>query len=89
MAIRDEIIIVLQSCTNCRDQLLILMLVETGFRIGEILGVDHTKDIDYQNHMVRVRFRDDNENGARAKNFEFRESVVSDDTFEFLMNYLA
>jgi len=26
---------------------------------------------------------------ARAKNFEFRESIVSNDTFEFLMYYLA
>lgn len=88
-ATREEIITVLQSCTNCRDQLLILILAETGFRIGEVLGIDYTKDIDYQNRKVRVRFREDNENGARAKNFEFRESIVSNDTFEFLMYYLA
>ena len=66
-ATREEIITVLQSCTNCRDQLLILILAETGFRIGEVLGIDYTKDIDYQNRKVRVRFREDNENGARAK----------------------
>ena len=66
-ATRKEIITVLQSCTNCRDQLLILILAETGFRIGEVLGIDYTKDIDYQNRKVRVRFREDNENGARAK----------------------
>lgn len=88
-ATRKEIITVLQSCTNCRDQLLILILAETGFRIGEVLGIDYTKNIDYQNRKVRVRFREDNENGARAKNFEFRESIVSNDTFEFLMHYLA
>ena len=88
-ATRKEIITVLQSCTNCRDQLLILILAETGFRIGEVLGIDYTKNIDYQNRKVRVRFREDNENGARAKNFEFRESIVSNDTFEFLMYYLA
>lgn len=68
---------------------MILILAETGFRIGEVLGIDYTKDIDYQNRKVRVRFREDNENGARAKNFEFRESIVSNDTFEFLMHYLA
>ena len=88
-ATRKEIITVLQSCTNCRDQLLILILAETGFRIGEVLGIDYTKNINYQNRKVRVRFREDNENGARAKNFEFRESIVSNDTFEFLMHYLA
>ncbi len=88
-ATRKEIITVLQSCTNCRDQLLILILAETGFCIGEVLGIDYTKNINYQNRKVRVRFREDNENGARAKNFEFRESIVSNDTFEFLMYYLA
>lgn len=88
-ATRKEIITVLQSCTNCRDQLLILILAETGFRIGEVLGIDYTKNIDYQNRKVRVRFREDNENGARAKNFEFRESIVSNDTFECLAHYLA
>lgn len=88
-ATREEIITVLQSCTNCRDQLLILILAETGFRIGEVLGIDYTKNINYQNRKVRVRFREDNENGARAKNFEFRESIVSNDTFECLAHYLA
>lgn len=88
-ATRKEIITVLQSCTNCRDQLLILILAETGFRIGEVLGIDYTKNINYQNRKVRVRFREDNENGARAKNFEFRESIVSNDTFECLAHYLA
>lgn len=88
-ATKDEIIAVLQACTNSRDQLLILMLAETGFRIGEMLGVDYTKDIDYQKHTVRVCFRDDNENKARAKNSEYRQSLVSKETFAFLMDYLV
>ena len=33
---QDEIITILQACTNCRDQLLILLIAETGYRIGEI-----------------------------------------------------
>ena len=39
--------------------------------------------------MVGVYFRDDNENDARAKNAEYRKAKISDDTFEFLMYYLA
>lgn len=85
----DEILEVLQSCTNCRDQLLLLLLAETGFRIGEILGVDYTRDIDYENHMIGVYFRDDNENEARAKNAEYRKAKISEEAFEFLMYYLA
>ncbi|MCI9077046.1 MAG: tyrosine-type recombinase/integrase [Dorea sp.] len=85
----DQIITILQACTNCRDQLLLLMLAETGCRIGEILGINYIKDIDYRNHIVKVYFREDNENDARAKNAEYRKAKISDDTFEFLMDYLA
>ena len=84
----SEITTVLQACTNVRDQLLILLMAETGFRIGEILGIDYTKDIDYQNQTIRVYFRDDNENNARAKNAEYRKAKISRDTFDFLMYYL-
>ena len=33
----NQIITILQACTNRRDQLLLLMLAETGYRIGELL----------------------------------------------------
>ena len=39
--------------------------------------------------MIRVCFREDNENEARAKNAEYRSAKISNDTFEFLMDYLA
>lgn len=68
---------------------MIMLLAETGYRIGEILGVDYTKDIDYENHSVRVYFRDDNENKARAKNAEYRKAKISSSTFQFLMYYLS
>ena len=53
-----------------------LLLAETGYRIVEILGIDYSKDIDYQNHIIRVYFREDNENGARAKNAEYRSAKI-------------
>ena len=86
---QNEIVTILQSCTNCRDQLLLLLLAETGFRIGEILGVNYVKDIDYRNHLVGVYFREDNENDSRAKNAEYRKAKISDSTFEFLLYYIA
>ena len=85
----NEILELLKQCTNCRDQLLIMLLAETGYRIGEILGVNYTRDIDYERHTIRVFFRDDNENDARAKNAEERRGRVSDDTFEFLLYYIG
>ena len=86
---QDEIRTILEGCTNCRDQLLILMISELGYRIGEILGVDYTKDIDYERRVIRVDFRDDNVNDARAKNAEEREGKISKDTFDFLLYYMA
>lgn len=84
-----EIVDILNACTNIRDQLLLLLIAETGFRIGEILGLDYTKDIDYTQHTLKVYFREDNDNDARAKNAEFRRAKISNDTFEFLMHYLT
>lgn len=85
----NEIIQILRACTNCRDQLLIMLISETGYRIGEILGVDYTKDIDYQHHSIRIWFREDNDNGARAKNAEYRKAKISDATFQYLMYYIS
>ena len=67
--------ILLKACANCRDQILLLLLAETGFRIGELLGVRYATDIDYERHLLYVNFREDNENGARAKNAEYRRQI--------------
>lgn len=64
-------------------KVLILLTSELGFCIGEILGID------YETHEIRVNFRKDNENDARAKNAEERRGRVSDDTFEFLLYYIG
>lgn len=32
---QDKIVILLKACANCRDQILLLLLAETGFRIGD------------------------------------------------------
>src|SRR5260370_31552964 len=52
--------------TGFRDRLLCLLLKEGGLRIGELLGM-HMEDLECGKQGVHVRFRPDNENGARAK----------------------
>ncbi len=49
-----------------RDRLLCLLLMEGGLRIGELLGM-HMEDLEFGKQGVHIRFRADNENGARAK----------------------
>ena len=67
----------LNASDSIRNKLLILLLAETGFRIGEGLGIRYTEDIDYENHTIKVIFREDNENYARAKNAEIRRATAN------------
>lgn len=86
---KDSIITLLQASNSLRTQLMLLLLAETGFRIGELLGVKYAEDIDYENKTIRVEFREDNDNNARAKNAEFRRAKVSNGTFDVLLLYIA
>jgi len=49
-----------------RDRLLCLLLKEGGFRIGELLGM-RMEDLEFGKQGVHIRFRSNNEKGARAK----------------------
>jgi integrase/recombinase XerD len=76
--------------TGFRDRLLCLMLKEGGFRIGELLGI-HMNDLEFGKHGVHVRFRPDNENGARAKAGYGRDRFVHlpDDVLGLLDIYIT
>ncbi len=85
----SDIKILINACTSKRNKLLLLLLMETGMRIGELLGVRYTTDIDYDNRKIFVRYRSDNENGALAKYAEERGLLISPQTFTLLQIYLA
>lgn len=78
----------IDACTNIRDKLLLMMFAETGFRLGEILGIDYLSDIDYENRAIRVVARENNLNFARAKNNERRKGYISEETYQLLMMYM-
>ena len=86
---KDKITTLLEACPNLRDKVLILLLAETGFRIGELLGVRVGSDIDTRTHAIRVVFREENLNHARAKNAENRKAVISETTYSLLLCYLS
>jgi len=73
-----------------RDRLLCLMLKEGGFRIGELLGM-RMDDLEFGKHGVHIRFRPDNENGARAKAGYGRDRFVHlpDDVLGLLDIYIT
>ena len=86
---RDNLMKLIRSCKCLRDKLLLLMIAETGQRIGEVLGVNYVKDIDYDNMSVRVEVRENNENNARAKYAEYRTLYFSERTSELLNAYIS
>ena len=73
-----------------RDRLICFLLKEGGFRLGELLGM-HVDDLEFGKHGVHVRFRPDNENGARAKAGYGRDRFVHlpDDVLGLLDVYLT
>ncbi len=74
---------------NIRNKLILLMLADTGLRIGELLGIRWAEDIDYENESVKVEFRDYNENHVRAKNAETRSVKMKTSTFQLLVHYIS
>ena len=86
---RQKILTLLDACTNLRDRLLLLVLAESGFRIGEALGIKYAEDLDLERRAIRVFFRNDNQNGARAKNAEYRTAYLSPATIKVLLVYCS
>ena len=60
------------------------MMAETGLRLGEILGIHYTEDIDFERRTVRVRYREYNTNLARAKNAEYRIEILYNTKFKLM-----
>ena len=62
----EQLRAILAACRHLRDRFLIALLVETGMRIGQALGLRHA-DVVSRDRVIRIVPRVDNANGARAK----------------------
>ncbi|HKF18670.1 MAG TPA: tyrosine-type recombinase/integrase [Candidatus Dormibacteraeota bacterium] len=65
----DEVVALVQSCEHLRDRVLLVLLAETGMRIGQALGLRHADVVSHRRELHIVP-RADNANGARAKTLE-------------------
>ncbi len=65
----DDVVALVEACEHLRDRFLLVLLAETGLRIGQALGLRHG---DFVSHAMELRIvpRSDNANGARAKTTE-------------------
>jgi len=86
---KDNIEKLIDGCANNRDRFLIMLLACGGFRIGELLGIRYTTDIDYKNGRIKVVYRETNKNGARAKYAEERSVPLSDECRAMLSVYIS
>ena len=62
----DQVATLVEACDHLRDRFLLVLLAETGIRIGQALGLRHG---DFVSHRMELRIvpRSDNANGSRAK----------------------
>lgn len=83
-----EVLRLIEACSLARDAFLIVLLYNTGIRIGEALGLRHV-DIDLAEKVVWIVPRDDNANGARAKSGRTRGVPVHDYVLNMYVDYLT
>lgn len=77
---------ILDACTRLRDRLLFGLLLDTGVRIGEALGLRH-EDVEIAERQVRVVPRI-NDNRARAKAGRSRVIPASAELMRLYADYL-
>lgn len=85
---KDEMIQVYNATNNIRDQFLIKLLFETGFRIGEALSLQHN-DIIYDHcngHRIKLVNRGELNNKACLKSGE-RQVFVSQELLDLYDDY--
>jgi site-specific recombinase XerD len=77
------------ACQSERDQLLLLLLFESGMRIGECLAL-YLEDIDVVRYQLRVRDRGELANGAEIKTPSAERTLdVSAELIYRIMDYVA
>lgn len=65
----DQVLVLVEACDHLRDRFLLVLLAETGMRIGQALGLRHSDFVSHRREL-RIVPRPDNLNGARAKTIE-------------------
>lgn len=80
--------IIFGTLKNVRDRALLMLMIDTGIRIGEVLGIKR-HELDIEKRKVKIQFSSKNENGARAKRGEYRVVSFSKKTQQALHNYIT
>ena len=76
-----------KACCNKRDRLLLLLLIETGMRIGQVLQLRHS-DIESWQKRIVIEYRLDNPNDVYAKSIAPYHVDISDDWLNLYTDFL-
>jgi integrase/recombinase XerD len=75
------------ACTRRRDRFLLILLDQTGLRLGEALGLRHA-DLRLRAGEIAVVPRDDNVNGVRVKGLKARVVPAGAVVFDAYADYM-
>jgi site-specific recombinase XerD len=76
------------ACTNYRDKFLLLLLYETGIRIGQALALRHDDVICWDNE-IHIKYRTDNLNKVRGKTLKPNIIAVSNTLMNLYSDYIS
>lgn len=65
----QQVLSLVEACEHVRDRFLLVLLAETGMRVGQALGLRHADFVSHRREL-RIVPRANNANGARAKTRE-------------------
>lgn len=86
---KEQITILISSCTNYRDKFLLMLLYETGLRIGEALSL-WIEDFDISDMVIDLKDRGELENNAEIKTVSSpRRLDISQNLADMFMEYIA
>jgi integrase len=72
----DQVLTLIEACEHLRDRFLLVLLAETGLRVGQVLGLRHGDFVSHRREL-RIVPRVDNANGARAKTLDTHTVPIS------------
>ncbi len=81
----DDVQGILDACQHLRDRLLFGLLLDTGLRVGEVLGLRHEDLMIAERQVLVVPRR--NDNGARAKSGRRRTVTANADVLRLYADY--
>jgi len=83
----EQVLAIVEACEHLRDRFLLVLLAETGMRVGQALGLRHSDFVSHRREL-RIVPRPDNANGARAKTLDTHIIPISEGLVRLYSAYM-